>query len=160
MLGGSTPPNHAYGEENVLWLLPGAFRLVCHYNIGGAFGVAAGKLLLFLAATAILVPVLVLVAYHTREPDAPLWSLGLIIGGALGNLWDRLFHVGVRDFLEIINPGTGRNLWPVFNVADVAIVLGVIVYVVWSIIDGARKKRVPASEKADAGNLAVDGDEV
>lgn len=159
MLGGLTPLDSGFGEENVLWLLPGAFKLVCHYNMGGAFGVASGKLFLFLAATAVLVPVLVLVAYHTREPDAPLWSLGLIVGGALGNLWDRLLHKGVRDFLEIVNPETGRNLWPVFNIADVAIVLGVIVYVIWSILDGMRKKRVPPGDDSEATFAGFDGDD-
>lgn len=141
ILGGGPPANNIYTDENVIWLLPGAFRLICHYNTGGAFGLASGKLLLFLGATAVLVPALVLTAYHNNEPDAPLWSLGMIVGGALGNLYDRLFHVGVRDFLEIMNPGTSRGLWPVFNIADVAIVAGVVVYVVWSVLDHFRKAR-------------------
>lgn len=141
ILGGGPPANSIYTDENVVWLLPGAFRLILHYNTGGAFGLASGKLLLFLGATAVLVPALVLTAYHNREPDAPLWSLGMIVGGALGNLYDRLFHVGVRDFLEVVNPGTSRGLWPVFNIADVAIVAGVVVYVVWSVLDHFRKTR-------------------
>lgn len=117
-----------------------------HYNTGGAFGLASGKLLLFLGATAILVPALVMTAYHNRDPHAPLWSLGMIVGGALGNLYDRLFHIGVRDFLEIINPATGRGLWPVFNIADIAIVLGVVVYVIWSVFDALRKRHEPEEE--------------
>lgn len=128
-------------------MLPGAFRLICHYNTGGAFGLASGRLLLFLGAAAVLVPALVLTAYHNLEPDAPLWSLGMIAGGALGNLYDRLFFPGVRDFLEILNPSTGRGLWPVFNVADIAIVLGVVVYVIWSIIDSLRKRRLQEIEE-------------
>ncbi len=141
VLGGGPPPDNVYSAEHVIWLLPGAFRLICHYNTGGAFGLASGRLLLFLGATAVLVPALVLTAYHNREPDAPLWSLGMIVGGALGNLHDRLLHTGVRDFLDIVHPGTGRSLWPVFNIADVAIVGGVAVYVVWSALDCLRKKR-------------------
>lgn len=141
ILGGGPPPDNLYTDESVIWVLPGAFRLICHYNTGGAFGMQAGNVLLFLGATAVLVPALVMMAYHTREPDAPLWALGLVIGGAVGNLYDRLFHVGVRDFLEIINPRTGVGLWPVFNIADVAIVAGVIVYVGWSFLDWNRKKK-------------------
>lgn len=141
LLGGGPPPDNVYTDDHVIWLLPGAFRLICHYNTGGAFGLASGKLLLFLGATAVLVPALVLTAYHNREPDAPLWSLGMIVGGAIGNLYDRLFHVGVRDFLEVTHPGTSRGLWPVFNIADVAIVLGVVVYVIWSVLDYFRKRR-------------------
>ena len=149
-LGGGPPPDNVYADENVLWILPGAFRLVCHYNIGGAFGFAPGRILLFLGATAILVPALVLMAYYTREPDAPLWSLGMIVGGAIGNLHDRLFHIGVRDFFEIINPKTGRSLWPVFNVADMAIVVGVAVYVIWSVLDAIRKRHgTPRDETAE-----------
>lgn len=139
LLGG-VPANGVYTDDSVLWLLPDAFRLICHYNTGGAFGLASGRLLLFLGATAVLVPALVLTAYHNREPDAPLWSLGMIAGGALGNVYDRLLHVGVRDFLDIVNPWTGLSLWPVFNIADVAIVGGVAVYVVWSALDFFRKR--------------------
>ncbi len=141
-LGGGPPPDFNYTEEHIIWVLPGAFRLIPHYNLGGAFGMASGRVLLFLAATAVLVPALVLTAYHCKEPDAPLWGLGLIVGGALGNLYDRLMHIGVRDFLEIVNPRTGGGLWPVFNIADIAIVVGVIVYLIWSILDSARKRRL------------------
>ncbi len=134
------PVGNVYTQDNIIWILPGAFRLICHYNTGGAFGLASGRLLLFLGATAILVPALVLTAYHNREPDAPLWSLGLIVGGAVGNLYDRLLHHGVRDFLEVVNPATGRGLWPVFNVADIAIVVGVVIYVIWSFLDYFHKR--------------------
>jgi signal peptidase II len=100
--------------------------------------------MLFLAATAVLVPILVLTAYQCRGSGAPLWGLGLIIGGALGNLYDRLFHPGVRDFLEVINPASGLGLWPVFNLADVAIVIGVAAYLVWSLINANASRRRPA----------------
>ncbi|MCC8181154.1 MAG: signal peptidase II, partial [Planctomycetes bacterium] len=133
---------------------PGVFRLICHYNTGGAFGWAAGNVLLFLAAAAILIPCLVLTAYYCRDPRAPLWGLGLIVGGALGNLYDRLLHIGVRDFFEILNPRTGRGLWPVFNVADIAIVAGVAVYLIWSLGDSFRRKRVPAESSEAAGEEA------
>ena len=141
ILGGGPPPDFNYQDEHVIWVLPGMFRLLCHYNTGAAFGIFQGNLFFLLAASSILVPVVVLLAYHTPEPGAPLWGLGMVLGGALGNLWDRLFHVGVRDFLEIINPLTGRNAWPVFNIADVAIIVGVAVYLLWMIVDSARKRR-------------------
>lgn len=148
---GGTPPDNVYRPEHIVWVLPNAFRLICHYNTGGAFGWGAGNVLLFLGATAVLVPALVLTAYHCREPDAPLWGLGLIVGGALGNLYDRLFHVGVRDFFEVINPRTGAGMWPVFNVADMAIVAGVAVYLVWSVLDSVRKRRAREFDDANPG---------
>lgn len=141
-LGGVPPAGHICDAAcgHVFWVLPGAFRLICHYNTGGAFGWAAGNILLFLGAAAVLIPALVLAAYHCRDPRAPVWALGLVVGGAIGNLYDRLFHPGVRDFLELINPRTGFPLWPVFNIADIAIVIGVAVYLVWSLVDSARGK--------------------
>lgn len=140
-LGGDSPSGDGVALSGAVWLLPGAFRLILHYNTGGAFGWAAGNVLLFLGATAVLVPVLVVTAYHCREPGSPLWCLGLIVGGAIGNLYDRLFHAGVRDFLEVVNPGTGQGLWPVFNIADVAIVVGVGVYLVWSVAGADHRRR-------------------
>ncbi len=133
-----------YTSENMIWLLPDAFRFICHYNTGGAFGLASGKIFLFLGATAVLVPAIVLTAYHTREPEAPLWALGLIVGGALGNFYDRLFFVGVRDFFHLLNPATGESLWPVFNVADIGIVLGAVVYFVWTVLDSLRRRKIAA----------------
>lgn len=147
---GGVPPDRIYGEENIIWLLPGAFRLICHYNLGGAFGVAAGQIWLFLGATAVLVPVLVYMAYHTREPGAPVWSLGMVVGGALGNLYDRLLHPGVRDFFDILNPFTNKSLWPVFNIADIAIVLGVLIYLAWTMWDLLTKhKSTPGEDEED-----------
>lgn len=141
MLGGGSPPDYNYQDEHIIWVLPSAFRLICHYNTGAAFGIFQGNLFLLLAASSILVPIVVLIAYHTPEPDAPLWGLGLVLGGALGNLWDRLFHVGVRDFMEIINPLTQKSAWPVFNVADVAIIAGVFIYLIWAVVDSLRRKK-------------------
>jgi signal peptidase II len=142
-LGGVSPPGHICDDAcgHYYWVARNVLRFVNHYNTGGAFGWASGNLVLFLAAAAVLVPVLVLTAYHCRDPHAPLWGLGLIVGGAIGNLYDRLFHPGVRDFIEIINPRTGYALWPVFNIADVTIVVGVVVYLIWSLIDVSRSCR-------------------
>ena len=63
-----------------------------------------------------------LVAYLGRRPDRPwLWiPTGLLIGGAVGNLIDRLAHGAVTDFIKL-------PLWPAFNVADMSITFGVLV---------------------------------
>lgn len=152
-LGGVAPQGHICDQScgHYLWVLPNVFRLVCHYNTGGAFGWASGNIWLFLGAAAVLIPALVMTAYHCRDPRAPLWALGLVVGGAVGNLYDRLLHPGVRDFLEIINPKTMYPLWPVFNIADIAIVVGVAVYLIWSLLDSARDK---AAKRVEAGKGA------
>jgi signal peptidase II len=87
-------------------------------NKGVAFGLLAGDkgfvLLLTLGALALLL------AYFAVNPGRPgLWAaVGLISGGALGNLADRLRIEAVIDFLD-------PPIWPAFNVADIAIVVGV-----------------------------------
>ena len=78
--------------------------------------------------------------------------MALILGGALGNLVDRLRTGQVIDF---INVGIGPHRWPVFNVADSAVTVGVI----WLALGLARATPppVPVPEEADASASASDG---
>jgi signal peptidase II len=96
-------------------------------NIGGAFGMLAGYRTLFIA---VMVLVLIGVAiYWYRTRPRFLWlsiSLGLITAGALGNAIDRLDTGLVTDFIDVLGP-----VWPVFNVADSAVVVGVGMLLVW-----------------------------
>lgn len=89
-------------------------------NDGIAFGLLsdAGSLVIVLAAGAFTL----LIAYFLLTADRPgLWlPLGLLAGGALGNLTDRVTEGSVTDFIDPPN-------WPAFNLADVEITLGVIV---------------------------------
>jgi signal peptidase II len=99
------------------------FKLSNVRNKGVAFGLLAGGevpvLLLTLAALALLL------TYFAVHPDTPsLWlAVGLLCGGALGNLIDRLRIDAVIDFLD-------PPFWPAFNVADVAIVAGVALLII------------------------------
>jgi signal peptidase II len=106
----------ARGEQDPI--LPG-LKLVNVRNEGVAFGIDAGgtTLVLVLVAFALVA----LVAYFARHSAKPLMWLpvGLLVGGALGNLVDRVREGAVTDFLKI-------PLWPAFNLADVAIVAGVL----------------------------------
>ena len=108
------------GEEDPI--LPG-LKLVHVRNEGVAFGLDPGggtTLLIVLVALALLA----LVLYFVRHQAKPLvWlPVGLLIGGAVGNLVDRVRDGGVTDFLKI-------PLWPAFNVADIAITVGVVALV-------------------------------
>jgi signal peptidase II len=99
------------------------FDLANVRNKGVAFGLLAGGqipvLLVTLAALALL---LTYFALHSQAPS--LWlAVGLLCGGAVGNLVDRLRIDAVIDFLD-------PPLWPAFNLADVAIVAGVALLVV------------------------------
>jgi len=102
-------------------VIDGVLRLRLTFNPGGAFGVLQGVPNFFLIATIVIV---VFILYWARTVQSILWAipLGLVLGGGLGNLFDRLFRDTdgkVVDFVDL-------HVWPVFNVADSAITLGVI----------------------------------
>jgi signal peptidase II len=96
-------------------------------NAGAAFSLFQGGLLLFLVVS---VGALVLIAYYHRAfRGRSRWLhalLGVILGGTLGNLVDRVRFGYVTDFLSV---GVGDLRWPTFNVADSSIVVGIIVLV-------------------------------
>jgi signal peptidase II len=88
-------------------------------NRGVAFGLAGDvSPLLVGAALAILVGLLVYLGMRAREGAAAWLPAGLLLGGALGNLADRVRDDGVTDFIDF-------DLWATFNLADVAIVAGI-----------------------------------
>lgn len=100
-------------------------------NSGIAFGLLEGAsdavvLVLTLGALGLLIAYF---AAHTRRPE--LWlPIGLVAGGALGNLADRVRIGAAIDFLD-------PPLWPAFNLADIAIVAGVLMFVVMLLSDEA-----------------------
>ena len=92
-------------------------------NPGAAFGVAQDATAFFLVASVVVT--VGLIFYAARTPIGP-WTgalLGLILGGAVGNGYDRLLHGTVTDFIAL-------HFWPVFNVADSAISIGVVLLLV------------------------------
>jgi signal peptidase II len=107
----------APGEQ--MGVLPGV-QLVHTHNHGVAFGLAAGDQLLVTALVG--VALLALLAYFATHASRPLIWLptGLLLGGALGNLLDRVRTGSVVDFIQL------PLGWPPFNLADLAIVLGVL----------------------------------
>ena len=98
----------------------GFLRFTHTHNTGSAFGILQGQNfpLIFVAIIGIMV---LLIIYFT-QPKPNKWlsvSIGLQIGGAIGNLCDRLHQGWVTDFLDV-------GPWPVFNIADSSIVVGLI----------------------------------
>jgi signal peptidase II len=101
-------------------------RLTYVRNTGVAFGLGAGQGLPFAAITAIaLVLVLVLALSARNRTWLRSTALGLVVGGAAGNLLDRVRWGSVVDFIDF---GYRRNMFPVFNAADSAITVGVILF--------------------------------
>jgi signal peptidase II len=98
------------------------FRLTYVHNDGAAFGLDLGGRWAFVAVT-LAVTTFIVVSY-SRTEKSPLarMALALILGGALGNLIDRLRLGEVIDFLQF---GVGGLYWPIFNVADIGVSVGV-----------------------------------
>jgi signal peptidase II len=108
-------------------LIPGFFRLTHLENPGAAFGLFADSpsewkiagLVLFSLVALVIVATLLWKNSHSMTTTGV--GLSLILGGAIGNLWDRLVSGHVVDFLLFY---IGQYQWPAFNVADSAIVIG------------------------------------
>jgi signal peptidase II len=143
----------APGED--IRLLGGALYLTHLRNTGAAFSFAEGFTVLF---TLVAVAVAVVIVRAARRLFSTGWAvtLGLVLGGALGNLIDRVFRApgflrgGVVDFLSVFGPD--GQVWPVFNVADSAIVCGGVLGAVLALrgieFDGSRPKDRAAADAA------------
>lgn len=108
-------------------VIPGFFRLTHVENTGAAFGLFAdsaaqwkiGALVSFSVIALVVVSALLWKNSHSLSTTTI--GLSLILGGAMGNLWDRMMSGRVVDFLDFY---VGSYHWPAFNVADTAIVIG------------------------------------
>lgn len=115
--------------EDTISIIPGLFRLTHLENTGAAFSLFAESsspfrtTLLVTVSVAALIIVAFLLWMRRRTFNSTTLALSLIMGGALGNLWDRLTEGKVTDFLDFY---IGTHHWPPFNVADSAIVVGAL----------------------------------
>lgn len=115
-------------------VIPNFFDLTHVRNGGGAFSFFADgpieQRMAFFVGTTVLAVCLLLLFYRKLEDHEVLsaTALGVVLGGALGNLTDRLRLGEVVDFLDVHL--TANYTWPTFNVADSAIVIGVILLVI------------------------------
>jgi len=107
------------------------FNLVLTYNAGAAFSFlseASGWQRWFLSSVAAIAAVVITyLLYKYRTEKLFCLSLSLILGGALGNLWDRITLGHVVDFLDFY---IGDYHWPAFNVADTAICIGAALLII------------------------------
>lgn len=116
-------------------LVPGVMRLQLVRNTGAAFSVGSGSTWLFaLLAFGVCALCVVWVMRSPAMPTPLACALGAVVGGGAGNLIDRVAYGGVTDFFA-----TTFINFPVFNVADIFVTLGVAVtLVLWWRYDGAR----------------------
>lgn len=130
------------------------FRLTYVENTGIAFGLGAGRDLPLAAVSLVALLLVIVLAFDRRSRT---WTrgvaLGLIVGGAAGNLHDRLRWGSVIDFLDF---GYRRNWWPVFNVADTAISIGVVLFALTLLFarESDEPRPVPSDPSPGAGPTA------
>ncbi len=101
-------------------LLQNVFHLTYIENPGAAFGLFKDKTIFFVIFTLVIIGVMVYLYLHqTNRKTLFAYSLALVIGGAAGNLIDRMAKGTVTDMFDF-------RIWPVFNIADMAVVVGLI----------------------------------
>ncbi|ART76275.1 signal peptidase II [Sutcliffiella horikoshii] len=114
--------------------------LSSHRNRGAAWGILEGQMYFFYIITVGVV--IGLIVYLQKLPKDQPWmklALSLMLGGAIGNFIDRLLHQEVIDF---INTFIFTYDFPIFNVADSALVIGVGIILILTILEGKKEKEL------------------
>lgn len=131
-------------------LLGNAVRFSHIRNTGAVFGImrGAGTYFTFFSVVA-AVALIVVLFYARRSPRSVKVSLGLVLGGAIGNLIDRFRYGAVIDFIDI---GVSERLrWPCFNAADAAITIGVIFLILTSLTSKSQSLQIRSYEETGTG---------
>ena len=128
-------------------VIPGLFKIIHAENPGVAFGLFQNAAPFFrdllITASSLALLVVLGLLWRSKQSARTGCAMALIIGGACGNLFDRMLHGKVVDFLLFF---VGAHSWPVFNLADSAIVIGAGLLVIEIIQD----RPVPAPAAATA----------
>ncbi|MCL4079084.1 MAG: signal peptidase II [Anaerosomatales bacterium] len=125
-------------------VIDGALDLTHVRNTGAAFGLFPGAMAWFMLSAVIVLAGIAFVWWrHAPRDPWTVVALGLIAGGAAGNLIDRAFLGGVTDFFDV-------RVWPVFNVADVGLDIGVAIVVIRLLFGGEREGGGPHAEPGEA----------
>lgn len=108
-------------------LINNFFSINYHQNIGAAWSILEGKQILLIIISLVMLVLVYNMSFSYSENKVNNFSFGLLIGGILGNLVDRVLFGYVRDFIDVI---IFKYDFPVFNIADAAIVIGVIIIII------------------------------
>ena len=134
--------NLVYGDS--IPVIDGFFNLVYVRNDGAAWNILSGHgIILILISFAVLVLLVVYRRAFLQEQISHKILFGLMIGGIAGNLIDRIRFGWVTDFLDF---EFGSYHYPSFNIADSAICIAVVLYIVTSLWADLQKKKNPESE--------------
>ncbi|WP_437616730.1 signal peptidase II [Sorangium sp. So ce834] len=148
----------------IFTVIPDHLDFIFAQNPGGAWSFLRSlpdglrrPFFLFVSAAAIVFIVSIYRRVH-RNQAAMKWGLALALGGAMGNLVDRIRYGWVIDFIDVYVIRGGQEFhWPTFNVADIAIVAGVILMST-DMIASARNASAPSSDPSGAAGSPAGGD--
>ncbi|PRO65304.1 signal peptidase II [Alkalicoccus urumqiensis] len=120
-------------------LITNILYLTSHRNEGAAFGILQGQQWLFYIVTVVVVIFLIYLLQKNGE-EGRLYkiALALVLGGAIGNFIDRVYMGAVVDFVDVY---IGSYNYPIFNVADSALVVGVIMIIIFTFLDEKRQEK-------------------
>ena len=137
-------------ESQSIPVLGDFFRLTFIHNRGAAFGIDVGSPLLHLLFSLVALGALGWV-FYTAPPGARLLrcSLSMVLGGALGNIVDRVRIEKVVDFFDF---GLSDLRWPVFNVADTFVTIGIFLLILTH--SRTQEAEIPAPDPHPPGDLA------
>lgn len=136
-------------------IVNGYFHITLVKNAGAAFGVFQGGRLFFIIASVVAVVLISWVALRLPPQDRlRRLFLGLILGGAVGNLIDRALHGEVIDFIQI---GIHGHFWPVFNVADMGVTIGAVLLVLVAMRSPGVRTETHAVEPSFSGDERAPG---
>ncbi|MGP4065499.1 signal peptidase II [Oceanobacillus sp. M65] len=127
--------NMDYGEE--ITIIDQFFSLTSHRNTGAAWGILEGQMIFFYIITLVVViGIIVYMQRYAKGNRGLAIALSLLLGGAIGNFIDRLFRKEVVDFFDFVIFGYD---FPIFNIADSALVVGVFCIIIATIMDELKK---------------------
>ena len=130
------------------------FELEANYNYGAFSGWFSRHTGWLAVVSAVAIAIISgIFAYHVKKARAPevafALSLGLLLGGTVGNLYDRAVLAGVRDWIKWFVVIDGReHVWPNFNIADAGICVGVALLIIREIRIGVRERRARRTAEA------------
>ncbi|MFJ7950446.1 signal peptidase II [Lysinibacillus sp. NPDC096418] len=131
--------NMDYGERISVW--DPWLGILSHRNRGAAWGMLEGQMWLFSIVT-VGVIIAIIYFYHKEAKGKPIFQVGLmlLLGGAIGNFIDRLFRGEVVDFVDVLIPVINYH-FPIFNIADAALTIAVVVLMIGLIIEDKKEKK-------------------